>query len=196
MTTLDTLYRRAFIRAVLSTVAFAVCMITLLITSAPANAQTKYFGPPPQLLQQWVTASTICDNQPTDPYGNRMPICDAADKVEKQLFEQGWVISANGVPVSRVQVDVFDSAVMTMQDRAKMAYKNGGEKAVISLMAKSMDGLLDVMSPEQLVAIWNDTGSDILGYAPIGAKMMRQIVATITSVKLNSTNVRYFTLTH
>jgi hypothetical protein len=177
MRTLDTLYRRAFIRAVLSTVAFAGCMIALLVTSAPADAQT---------VAQWQTLNEKCRGAQIDPDAN--PACKERQSVQTALAKKGWILANHEVWYTATQRAEFVNSILYAAQSQSMGYTSASLKgALLDAYRRAAKTMTDA----QMIAIWNDTASQVEQQVPVAAVFGRQIALTLQSVHESEHDPRY-----
>jgi hypothetical protein len=177
MTTLDTLYRRALIRAIVSTLAFAAVVITVLLMSAPADAQT---------VPQWEHLNQKCQG------GSASAATDAAcaerQRVASALQKRGYVQGAHDVWYSSAQRYEFVNALTAAALENSMGYTPASVKASLVAAYKRARASMD---DAQMIAIWNDVGAQIAQYQPTAAEFGHTIVMTLQSVYAPQNDPRY-----
>jgi hypothetical protein len=195
MTTLDTLHRRAFIRAVISTVAFVVCMIALLVTSAPADAQTVTYVNGVQrvsgitnvsapaaavtsasaYIAQWQKENDGCRGAQIEPSKN--PACKRAGQIANKLYAQGWSLANHDVWYSHAQYDDFVEVLAQSQMDIPAALAT---QSVYTMIPTAYQRLHARMPDDVMFAIWNNNEQAFRQIAPGGSAIMQQMLQQVS----------------
>jgi hypothetical protein len=176
MQTLDTLYRRALIRAALSMLAFTVAMLALLYSTAP-QAQT---------VAQWQAANEQCRGSTR---GIADPACKRAGAIARALYAKDMRLGQHEVWYTHDQYTAFAVALNQAQRDIAPALAT---QSVYTLIPTAYQRLRAAMPDDVMFAIWNDFGDSFRQIAPGGSAIMLQMLQQVSNQHASSNDVRYF----
>ena len=146
--TLDTLYRRAFIRAVISTVGFAVAMIVLLVSTGNASAET--------IVVRGINNMNV--QQPSLNVSAGIPqVIEFIEAASRGYNPKEGRIATNGAPYTHADMVCFLAEIYKLDLQAAPAMQTGGLQSLIPSAYDDLrrhSGLQDV----QMIGLWNDYG--------------------------------------